>query len=710
MSLPEGSVFAGRYRVVRAIAAGGMGAVYEVVHIETEAVRALKVMRPEIVGKPDLERRFRQEAKVAAKIDSEFVVEVFDAGIDDATRMPFLVMEFLRGEELAERIKRTGAMSPDQALAFLGQIAGALDKSHAANVVHRDLKPENIFVTTRDNGDPHIKVLDFGIAKIIEGTQHGKPTRNLGTPLFMAPEQFKVGAPIKPHTDVFAFGMLAYALLVGDSYWFDEASAEKNVFKFVATAMKGPQESAVARAKRRGIELPAAFQPWFARVTAHDGAQRFASAGEAFASLEQVFAATSSMAAPASSAVGTVAAGTAAAGTAAPTSAGGLPVSSAHAPTPSTSIAMAQTAPVSSLAGGAHAGTQEAAMPLQQTGPAVVSTQGAPYPLATAAVAARTAPGSLPAMQPATQPATTEAAPPGPPTAPVPAAVVATTQPAVPPSAAVPLPTAAAPSGGQGGPQAAGAQSVGGQSLGAEAVGAHAVGGQPVGAQPFAQPAVVSASGNGKWYALIAALAVAIAVVVVIALKAGPGEPAADRNDRKDRDRATATAKSTTADSDGEGVGGSTAAVAKAEQAASSGATSPGLAADAPSDDTGDASLEDPGGDPGDDPGGDPNGQPGDDPGGDPNGQPGDDPGGDPSGQPGGPDDPPPDGPASGPPPAPPTGPGGGPKHPPPRDPPPGSGPGSGFGPGKPPFKGKKKGGLGPKKGKNGKAKKPFGP
>jgi serine/threonine-protein kinase len=93
-----GAVFAGRYRVERRIAAGGMGAVYEVVHIETNRRRALKVMHAEMVQSDELRGRFRQEARVAAEIDSEHIVDVFDAGIDDATGMPFLVMELLRGE------------------------------------------------------------------------------------------------------------------------------------------------------------------------------------------------------------------------------------------------------------------------------------------------------------------------------------------------------------------------------------------------------------------------------------------------------------------------------------------------------------------------------------------------------------------------------------------------------------------------------------
>src|SRR3954469_6996468 len=110
--LREGTVFAGRYRVVRRIGTGGMGSVSEVVHLETERRRALKVMHPHILQSDELRERFKREAKVAAHIESEFIVDVFDAGIDEPTQMPFLVMELLRGEEVGRRLKRLGRMAP----------------------------------------------------------------------------------------------------------------------------------------------------------------------------------------------------------------------------------------------------------------------------------------------------------------------------------------------------------------------------------------------------------------------------------------------------------------------------------------------------------------------------------------------------------------------------------------------------------------------
>ena len=111
-SLAAGQIFANRYEVVRCIGSGGMGAVYEVIHLETERRRALKVMHAHFADSADFRERFKREARVAAQIDSDYIVDVFDAGVDDAPKMPFLAMELLRGEELARTLKRLGRMPP----------------------------------------------------------------------------------------------------------------------------------------------------------------------------------------------------------------------------------------------------------------------------------------------------------------------------------------------------------------------------------------------------------------------------------------------------------------------------------------------------------------------------------------------------------------------------------------------------------------------
>lgn len=285
VSLQDGSIFAGRFRIIKQIASGGMGAVYEVMHLETERRRALKVMHPHVLQSADLRERFKLEAKVAARIESEFVVDVVDASVDETTGVPYLVMELLRGEELGKRLKRVGRLAPDEVVMYLGQTARALEKSHRAAIVHRDLKPANLFLAEREEGQPIIKVLDFGIAKLVADSTNASATQSIGTPLYMAPEQFSVHLGISAATDIFALGMVAYTLLVGAPYWQDEQAAG-NIFALTAVAAFGPREPASARAARRGVFLPPAFDWWFAKITAVDSAQRFASATDAVRALE----------------------------------------------------------------------------------------------------------------------------------------------------------------------------------------------------------------------------------------------------------------------------------------------------------------------------------------------------------------------------------------------------------------------------------------
>jgi serine/threonine protein kinase len=283
LDLQPEAVFAGRYRVLRRIAAGGMGAVYEVLHIETDRRRALKVMLPEVFHSDDLRRRFKQEAKVAARIESEFIVEVFDAGVDDATRTPFLVMELLRGEELGKRVKRLGPLPPADVVAYLHQTALALDKTHRASIVHRDLKPANLFLAERDDRPPCIKVLDFGVAKVVAEAQSINLTQSVGTPAYMAPEQFVPSARLTGAADVYALGMVAYTLLVGRAYWAEEARA--NVFALASVAVQGPRDPASLRAAKHGVSLPPLFDAWFARITAVRPEARFPTATEAVRAL-----------------------------------------------------------------------------------------------------------------------------------------------------------------------------------------------------------------------------------------------------------------------------------------------------------------------------------------------------------------------------------------------------------------------------------------
>jgi serine/threonine-protein kinase len=264
-----------------------MGAVYEALHLETRRRRALKVMLPELFTKPELRDRFRREAHVTASVKSEFLVDVFDAGLDEASGMPFLVMELLEGEDLGRLVDRRGPLDPADVVTYLGQVASALDRTHAASVVHRDLKPENLFLTHREDGSGCIKILDFGISKIVSEAATGRNTTSIGTPAYMAPEQV-VGGPISPAVDLHSLGLIAYTLLTGRAYWQDDVESTDNALAFALRAAQGIREGAVSRASRHGRTLPAAFDAWFAQAAHLDPNQRFKSAAETVQGLAEV--------------------------------------------------------------------------------------------------------------------------------------------------------------------------------------------------------------------------------------------------------------------------------------------------------------------------------------------------------------------------------------------------------------------------------------
>lgn len=289
-SLSPGTLFGGRYRIVRCIAEGGMGAVYEAVHIETEGHHALKIMHAHLFKSEDMRERFRREARVTAKIKSEYIIQVSDAGIDQDTQMPFMIMELLHGEELGDILKKKGRLQPNLALTCLRQVASALDKTYAANIVHRDLKPDNLFLTQREDGSPHIKILDFGIAKIIESSMADKGTQSFGTPVYMAPEQVNSAVPLTGAADIYALGMVTFALLVGVPYWRKELQSADGLIPFLNIVCHGPKISAVQRAAEHGVSLPLGFDAWFAKITAPDPNHRFRLASEAVSALEQALA------------------------------------------------------------------------------------------------------------------------------------------------------------------------------------------------------------------------------------------------------------------------------------------------------------------------------------------------------------------------------------------------------------------------------------
>ncbi len=291
--LSAGDLFAGRYRILERIAQGGMGAIYSAEHLATEERVALKVLWPHVLGSKEAVESFQLEARLNARIVSEHIVRILDAGLDEKTGLPFLAMELLRGVTLRALIGKGEALSPPQVIGVVRQIAKALDKAHGhvdregrpSPIVHRDLKPENVFVALRE-GSPVVKVLDFGIAKVLsENTEQTQEVR--GTPLFMAYEQFTKG-PSTPRLDIWALGLITFYLLAGRKYWMATAQGAAGFAPLLGEIISDPLEPPTARAKAFGLEpsWALAFDDWFLTCVNRDVDARFATAGAAATALE----------------------------------------------------------------------------------------------------------------------------------------------------------------------------------------------------------------------------------------------------------------------------------------------------------------------------------------------------------------------------------------------------------------------------------------
>ncbi|HSN91378.1 MAG TPA: serine/threonine-protein kinase, partial [Anaeromyxobacteraceae bacterium] len=209
-----GRVLADRYRIVRRIGEGGMGAVYLCEHVVLHRPLAVKVLRRDLSNDPEIVERFRNEAIAASQIGQENVVDVFDIGKTDDGAL-YYVMEALEGRSVGAILRHDGPIAVPRALAVLEQVGRALGAAHARGVVHRDLKPDNVFLVRREDGSEQAKLLDFGISKVDQaGERLTQAGAIIGTPEYMAPEQ-AAGAAVDHRTDVYALGVMAYELLTG---------------------------------------------------------------------------------------------------------------------------------------------------------------------------------------------------------------------------------------------------------------------------------------------------------------------------------------------------------------------------------------------------------------------------------------------------------------------------------------------------------------
>lgn len=237
-----GVLLGGAYQVRERVGVGGMGSVYRADHLRLPKSFAIKVLNDTVDPASEPYRRFRREAEICSRLKHEHIVEVVDFNLTEGGR-PYLVMEWLEGEDLGSRLERVGRLSPAQAARILKQVATALTEAHELGVVHRDLKPQNIFLCRRRHQDDYVKLVDFGISKVLgaESMLTGVNTV-IGTPYYMSPEQAGAGTALVDHrTDVYAFGVIAYQMLVGTVPFDGE-----NLAQIVVSILSSPAPSLCA--------------------------------------------------------------------------------------------------------------------------------------------------------------------------------------------------------------------------------------------------------------------------------------------------------------------------------------------------------------------------------------------------------------------------------------------------------------------------------
>jgi serine/threonine-protein kinase len=212
----EGDVLAGKYKVERVLGVGGMGVVVAARHMQLDQKVALKFLLPHSLLKSTVVARFEREARAAVRLRSEHVARVIDVGTMESSA-PYIVMEFLEGKDLGDLIEQSGPLPVSVAVDYLLQACEAVAEAHSLGIVHRDLKPRNLFLTTRVDGRPLVKVLDFGISKVTGGDDLSltSTAEIVGSPNYMSPEQLRAAKLADARSDIWALGAILYELLTG---------------------------------------------------------------------------------------------------------------------------------------------------------------------------------------------------------------------------------------------------------------------------------------------------------------------------------------------------------------------------------------------------------------------------------------------------------------------------------------------------------------
>jgi serine/threonine protein kinase len=276
--LPQvGEVFDEKYRLEGILGVGGMGIVFAATHLRLEEKVALKLLLPQWASEPDIVERFMREGRASIKIRSEHVVRVLDVGI--VLSQPYLVLEHLAGRDLEAILKQDGPFLIEAAVDCVLQACEALAEAHVAGIIHRDLKPANLFLTHRADGSPCLKVLDFGISKVLGAPQrlsgfHAHetlPNTVMGSPPYMAPEQLQSSRDADERSDIWSIGAILYELVVGKPPFDAETITE-----LCARVLRDPPPPVTLARGEVHPELEAAIL----RCLEKDPDQRFANVAE----------------------------------------------------------------------------------------------------------------------------------------------------------------------------------------------------------------------------------------------------------------------------------------------------------------------------------------------------------------------------------------------------------------------------------------------
>ncbi|MBW2459555.1 MAG: serine/threonine protein kinase [Deltaproteobacteria bacterium] len=276
MELEPGTWIMPTVRLIRRLREGGMGSIWVAADMRLHTQVAVKFLSPALAADKNTRARFEREGRLARQIESPHLVHTYSQGVLPSGT-PFIVMEWLEGESLNERLGRDGQLRPQDALSVVTQVCRALQKAHEVGVIHRDVKPDNVFVLRSDR-DILVKLLDFGVAKRLDdGSGVVTDVREtLGTPMYMSPEQLRHASKVDHRTDLWAVGVLAYRMLLGTPPF--DAPDFPAMCRAVCEATYEPPS-------RFDKRWPRALDAWFAHCFALHRDARFLSAQETASSL-----------------------------------------------------------------------------------------------------------------------------------------------------------------------------------------------------------------------------------------------------------------------------------------------------------------------------------------------------------------------------------------------------------------------------------------